>query len=114
MLLIYSFSFRRGCTWVGRRPGATEHFFTQGADHELSETCAFDIHDILQAADGQCHDQVSAAQPTQSFEFLMPCERIYNMALQFEDAPQRSAPFVGSRECTAGHATPRRCMPGNR
>src|SRR5215471_8717676 len=27
-----------------------------------------------------------------------------------EDAPQRSAAFVGSRECTAGHATPRRCI----
>ena len=61
-----------------------EHFFTQGADHELSETCASDIHDIFQAADGQCRDQVPAAQPTQSFEFLTPGEGIYNMALQFE------------------------------
>jgi hypothetical protein len=60
------------------------HFFTQRTDHGLSQACASDIHDIFEAADGQCRDQVPAAQPTQSFEFLMPGERIYNMAVQFE------------------------------
>jgi hypothetical protein len=53
-------------------------------DHELSKACASYIHDIFQAADAQYRNQISAAQPCQVFDFLMPGERIDNMALQFE------------------------------
>src|SRR6516225_8431542 len=102
-------SFVGGCIWVKRRRGAMEHLFAQGADHELSEACASDIHDIFEGADGQCRDQVPSAQPTQSFEFLMPRERIYNMALQFEwrwSIPSRWHPgrrlMFRSRPCPTG------------
>jgi hypothetical protein len=49
----------------------------QRSDHELSETRAFDIYDIFEAADGERRDQISAAQSNQILDFLMAREGIY-------------------------------------